>query len=133
MLYLVIYTGCYKKVWHQQPRRLRSTRSFLLTSEPIEVTAEERSLHLWKEETPNPTLALKKQLAAGGDKSFATCKTLDRLRTGSQIASSTFTDGATSTGDLCGIVQTDDYLLTCPNLSICCTPLDLQLANDKGI
>ena len=122
--------------------RLKSRKSFIKCTEPINTTAKSVRLALWRErlEPPDASVHLNisadEHLPAGADYPWTTWKALNRLRTQvgrSRVNMSKW--GYSNETETCdgGIRQTMQHLLVCPMMHTACSPQDLTTANDIAI
>ena len=122
--------------------RLKSRKSFIKCTEPINTTAKAVRLKLWRERLEpldanmHLNISADEHLPAGADYPWTTWKALNRLRT--QVGRSRVNmskwgySNETETCD-CGIRQTMQHLLVCPMMNTACSPQDLTTANDIAI
>ena len=122
--------------------RLKSRKSFIKCTEPINTTAKAVRLELWRERlepldaSVHLNISADEHLPAGEDYPWTTWKALNRLRT--QVGRSRVNmskwgySNETETCD-CGIRQTMQHLLVCPMMNTACSPQDLTTANDIAI
>ena len=122
--------------------RLKSRKSFIKCTEPINTTAKAVRLELWRERlepldaSVHLNISADEHLPAGADYPWTTWKALNRLRT--QVGRSRVNmskwgySNETETCD-CGIRQTMQHLLVCPMMNTACSPQDLTTANDIAI
>ena len=122
--------------------RLKSRKSFMTCTKPIDTTTKAARLELWRER-PEPLdarvhidISADEHLPAGAEKPWTTWKALNRLRT--QVGRSRVNmlkwgfSTEPETCD-CGIRQTMQHLLVCPMMDTACSPQDLTTANDIAI
>ena len=123
------------------PSRLKSQRSFLTCTAPLETTPSEARLNMWKEKLSNhphsSTIPIPPaETLPPGDNNWAKWKCLNRLRSGvgrSREALSRWGYLSGPTTCDCGTEpQTMEHLLQCPLLGGPCTAKDLALYNTKG-
>ena len=122
--------------------RLKSRKSFIKCTEPINTTAKAVRLKLWRERlepldaSVHLNISADEYLPAGADYPWTTWKALNRLRT--QVGRSRVNmskwgySNETETCD-CGIRQTMQHLLVCPMMNTVCSPQDLTTVNDIAI
>ena len=122
--------------------RLKSRKSFIKCTEPINTTAKAVRLELWRarleplDASVHLNISADEHLPAGADYPWTTWKALNRLRT--QVGRSRVNmskwgySNETETCD-CGIRQTMQHLLVCPMMNTACSPQDLTTANDIAI
>ena len=122
--------------------RLKSRKSFIRCTEPINTTAKAVRLKLWRERlepldaSVHLIISADEHLPAGAYYPWTTWKALNRLRT--QVGRSRVNmskwgySNETETCD-CGIRQTMQHLLVCPMMNTACSPQDLTTANDIAI
>ena len=111
--------------------RLKSRKSFMTYTKPIDTTAKAARLELWRERLePLDTrvhidISVDEHLPAGAEKHWTTWKALNRLRT--QVGRSRVNmlklgfSTEPETCD-CGIRQTMQHLLVCPMMDTACSP-----------
>ena len=122
--------------------RLKSRKSFMTCTKPINTTAKAARLELWRERlepldaSVHLDISADEHLPAGAENPWTTWKALNRLRT--QVGRSRvnmlkwgFSDEP-DTCD-CGIRQTMQHLLVCPMMDTACSPHDLTMANGIAI
>ncbi|KAJ8402916.1 hypothetical protein AAFF_G00362300 [Aldrovandia affinis] len=123
------------------PSRLKSRKSFLTSTAPLEKTPTEARLAMWKEKLNNhphsPTMHIPAaESLPPGDNNWAKWKCLNRLRSGvgrSREALSRWGYLSGPTTCDCGTEpQTMEHLLRCPLLGGPCTAKDLALNNTKA-
>ena len=118
--------------------RLKSRKSFIKSTKPINMTAKATRLQLWRErlETLDASVHLNisadEHLPAGADIPWTTWKALNRLRT--QVGRSRVNMlkwGFSNEQEICdcGIRQTMQHLLVCPMMDTARSPHDLTMAN----
>ena len=122
--------------------RLKSRKSFMTCTKPIDTTAKAARLELWRERLEpldarvHLDISADEHLPAGAEKPWTTWKALNRLRT--QVGRSRVNmlkwgfSTEPETCD-CGIRQTMQHLLVCPMMDTACSPQDLTTANDIAI
>ena len=122
--------------------RLKSRKSFLTCTKPINTTAKAARLELWGERLEpldarvRHNISADEHLPAGAENPWTTRKTLNRLRT--QVGWSRVNmlkcgfSNEQETCDCC-IRQTMQHLLVCPTMDTACSPQDLTTANDIAI
>lgn len=122
------------------PSRLKSRRSFLRYTEPLEYTKAQTRLSLWKESDDhrNQTLPLEpaEELPPGADQPWPVWRTLNHLRTQTgRCRANMVRWGYAEEPDncLCGARQTMSHLLVCPDLRSTCSPNDLANATATAI
>ena len=115
--------------------RLKSRRSFLETTSPLEGTPETRRVHLWRDSVGPTQLPQVEEMAAGNDLPYPTWRSLNRLRTGVSRCYSNLKKWGYTEEDACecGAVQDHSHLFSCPHIGVTCTPEDALLANDRAI
>lgn len=118
-------------------RRLKSRKSFIARTQPLEGTSESNRISRWKSKLP-PDIPVKEELAPGNDLPYPVWKSLNRLRVGVPRCKTNMqkwgilpADGDTSCE--CGATQDPAHLLICPLLEQPCTTQDLIEANNKAI
>uniref|UniRef100_A0A8D8Q169 Uncharacterized protein n=1 Tax=Cacopsylla melanoneura TaxID=428564 RepID=A0A8D8Q169_9HEMI len=118
-----------------QPTRLKSRKSFLQTTEPINSSSEVRKMELWSTFSPDPLIDPKEEPPPGYNQPYTTWKSLNRLRAGvSRCKYNLRKWGYSDNADCeCGEVQTHDHLLICNQLNHSCNHNDLMEANEKAI
>ena len=114
--------------------RLKSRKSFIKCTEPIDTTAKAVRLKLCRERlepldaSVHLNISADEHLPAGADYPWTTWKALNRLRT--QVGRSRVNmskwgySNETETCD-CGIRQTMHHILVCPMMNTACSPKDL--------
>ena len=122
--------------------RLKSRKSFMTCTKPINTTAKAARLELWRERLEpldarvHLNISADEHLPAGAENPWTTWKALNRLRT--QVGRSRLNmlkwgfSNEQETCD-CGIRQTMQHLLVCPMMDTACCPRDLTTANDIAI
>ena len=122
--------------------RLKSRKSFMTCTKPINTTAKAARLELWRNRLEpldarvHLNISADEHLPAGADYPWTTWKALNRLRT--QVGRSRVNmlkwgfSNEQETCD-CGIRQTMQHLLVCPMMDTACSPQDLTTANDIAI
>ena len=123
--------------------RLKSRKSFIKCTEPINTTAKAARMELWRERleplgaSVHLNISADEHLAAGAENPWTTWKALNRLRT--QVGRSRvnmlkwgfFNEQETCD---CGIRQTMQHLPVCPMMDTACSPQNLTTAvNDTAI
>ena len=121
---------------------LKSRKSFIKCTEPINTTAKAARMELWRERlepldaSVHLNISPDEHLPAGAENPWATWKALNRLRT--QVGWSTVNmlkwgfSNEQETCD-CGIRQTMQHLLVCHMMDTACSPQDLAMANGIAI
>ena len=122
--------------------RLKSRKSFIKCTEPINTTAKAARMELWRERlepldaSVHLNISPDEHLPAGAENPWTTWKALNRLR--SQVGRSRVNmlkwgfSNEQETCD-CGIRQTMQHLLVCPMMDTACSPQDLATANGIAI
>ena len=122
--------------------RLKSRKSFMTCTKPIDTTAKAACSELWRERLEpldarvHLDISADEHLPDGAEKPWTTWKALNRLRT--QVGRSRINmlkwgfSTEPETCD-CGIRQTMQHLLVCPMMDTACSPQDLTTANDIAI
>ena len=122
--------------------RLKSRKSFIKCTEPINTTAKAARMELWRERlepldaSVHLNISPDEHLPAGAENPWTTWKALNRLR--SQVGRSRVNklkwgfSNELETCD-CGIRQTMQHLLVCPMMDTACSPQDLATANGIAI
>ena len=122
--------------------RLKSRKSFMTCTKPINTTAKATRLELWRERLEpldarvHLDIRADEHLPSGAENTWRTWKALNRLRT--QVGRSRVNMlkwgfcNEPETCD-CGIRQTIQYILVCPMMDTVCSPQDLTTANDIAI
>ena len=122
--------------------RLKSRKSFMTCTKPVNTTAKTARLELWRERLEpldarvHLDISADEHLPAGAENPWTTWKALNRLRT--QVGRSRVNmlkwefSNEPETCD-CGIRQTMQHLLVCPMMNTACSPQDLTTANDIAI
>ena len=119
--------------------RLKSRKSFMTCTKPINMTAKSGRLELWRERLePLDTrvhlnISADEHIPAGAENPWTTWKTLHRLRT--QVGRSRVNMlkwGFSNEPETCdsGIRQIMQHLLVCPMMDTACSPHDLTTANN---
>ena len=122
--------------------RLKSRKSFMTCTKPINTTAKAARLELWRERLEpldarvHLDISADEHLPAGAKNPWTTWKALNRLRT--QVGRSRVNMlkwGFSNEPETCdsGIRQTMQHLLVCPMMNTVCSPQDLTTANDIAI
>ena len=122
--------------------RLKSRKSFIKSTEPINTTAEAARLELWRERlepldaSVHLNISADEHLPAGAENPWTTWKALNRLRT--QVGRSRVNMlkwGFSNEQESCdgGIRQTMQHLLVCPMMDTTCSPQDLTTSSDIAI
>ena len=122
--------------------RLKSRKSFIKCTEPINTTAKAARMELWRERlepldaSVHLNISPDEHLPAGAENPWTTWKALNRLRT--QVGRSRVNmlnwgfSNEQETCD-CGIRQTMQHLLVCPMMDTACSPQNLATANGIAI
>ena len=122
--------------------RLKSRKSFMTCTKPINTTVKAARLELWRERLEpldarvHLNISADEHLPAGAENHWTTWKALNRLRT--QVGRSRVNmlkwgfSNEQETCD-CGIRQTMQHPLVCPMMYTVCSPQDLTTANDIAI
>ena len=118
--------------------RLKSRKSFIKCTEPINTTAKAPRMELWREQL-EPTdasvhlyISADEHLPTGAENPWTTLKALNRLCT--QVGRSRVNmskwgySNETDTCD-CGTRQTMQHILVCPMMNTACSTQDLTTAN----
>ena len=122
--------------------RLKSWKSFIKCTEPINTTARAVRLELWRERlepldaSVHLNISADEHLPAGADYPWTTWKALNRLRTqvGRSRANMSKRGYSNETENCdCGIRQTMQHLLVCPMMNTACSTQDLTMANGIAI
>ena len=121
---------------------LKSRKSFIKCTEPINMTAKAARMALWRErlepldDRVHLNISADEHLPAGAENPWTTWKALNRQRT--QVGRSRVNmlkwgySTETETCD-CGIRQTLQHPLVCPMMDTACSPQDLTTANGIAI
>lgn len=121
---------------HQQTQpRLKSRKSFLQTSKPLDVSPEKARLSLWKSQHRG-WMEPREHLPAGYNEDWCIWRSLNRLRTGVGRAKSSLKLWGFSSEDSkceCGEVQTVNHMYQCPLCPYSCSEQDLMLADDNAL
>ena len=122
--------------------RLKSRKSLIKSTEPINTTAKAARLELWRE-TLEPldasvhlNISADEHLPVGAEKPWTTWKALNRLRT--QVVRSRVNMlkwGFSNEQETCYCVirQTMQHLMVCPTMDTVCSPHDLTMATGIAI
>ena len=123
--------------------RLKSRKSFMTCTKPINTSVKAARLELWRERLEPldarvhlNMISADEHLPAGAENPWTTWKALNRLRT--QVGRSRVNmlkSGFSAEQETCdcGIRQTMQHLLVCPMMDTACSPQDLTTANDIAI
>ena len=118
--------------------RLKSRKSFMTCTKPINTTAKAARLELWRDPLEpldarvHLNISADEHLPAGAENPWTTWKALNRLRT--QVGRSIVNmlkSGFSNEPETCdcGIRQTMRHLLVCPMMDTACSPQYLTTAN----
>lgn len=121
--------------YQPQLRRLKSRKAFMGSTKEIQITPEERRIHLWRQKVPYPIIDLKEEISSGSFLPYPTWRALNRLRTEVGRCAVNMKKWGIKDHDKCecGAIQDMKHLLRCPNLNISCTEEDLLSANENAI
>ena len=123
---------------HQAARsRLRSRKSFLASTSPLDGTPETTRLNKWRTLLPSD-MSPKEELAPGADLPYPVWRSLNRLRVGvprckTNLKKWGILPANADTSCECGAEQDPSHLLTCPLLDNPCTTQDVTRGSDKAI
>ena len=138
-------TDARHQLFHHRPAasRLKSRKSFMRTVTPLDSSASNSRLRLWKHSltdvpaSVNMGLEVAESLPAGSGEDWLCWRSLNRLRTGVGRAKTVmrrwgYLDDAQSVDCDCGEPQTMAHLLSCRLLDEACTDDDLATVTGRA-